>query len=99
MLQNVAAHNVRVPKRKVFKTYTSHNVQRNKTYTITKRKVHITQALQNVCMFCDAVRYMTFTLCDVHFLILLCFVSLRCVQLRYVTYTSCNVYVVCIYVM
>jgi hypothetical protein len=30
MLQNVAAHNVRVPKRKVFKTEMSHNVQRHK---------------------------------------------------------------------
>jgi hypothetical protein len=42
MLQNVAAHNVRVPKRKFFKTYTSHNVQPHKMYTITKLKVHIT---------------------------------------------------------
>jgi hypothetical protein len=41
VLQNLAAHNVRVPKRKVFKTYMSHNVQRHKMYTITKRKVHI----------------------------------------------------------
>jgi hypothetical protein len=61
MLQNVAAHNVRVPKRKVFKTLTSHNVQRHKMYTITKCKGLITQALQNVCMFCDAVRYVRFT--------------------------------------
>jgi hypothetical protein len=41
MLQNVAAHNVRVPERKIFKTLTSHNVQRYKTYTLTKYKVHI----------------------------------------------------------
>jgi hypothetical protein len=27
MLQNVAAHNIGVPKRKIFKTQTSHNVQ------------------------------------------------------------------------
>jgi hypothetical protein len=39
MLQNVAAHNVRVPKRKVFKMLTSHNIQRHKTYTVTKRFV------------------------------------------------------------
>ncbi len=51
MLQNVAVHNLRVPKR---------NVQRHKTYTITKWKVHITEALQNVCMFCGAINYVTF---------------------------------------
>jgi hypothetical protein len=39
----------------------SHNVQRHKTYTIPKCKMHITQALQNVCMLCDDVRYVTFT--------------------------------------
>jgi hypothetical protein len=61
MLQNIAAHNIRVPKHKVFQTLTSHNVQRHKTYTITKCKVHIMYALQNVCMFCDAVCYVTFT--------------------------------------
>ncbi len=39
MLQNVAAHNIRVPKRKVFKTKTSHNAQRHKMYTVTVRHV------------------------------------------------------------
>ncbi len=46
MLQNVAAHNIRVPKRKVFKTYTSHNVQHQKMYIITKHKVHIKGIVQ-----------------------------------------------------
>ncbi len=61
MLQNGAGHKVRVPKRKVFKTFMSHNVQHHKMYAITKLKVHITYALQNVFMFCDTVRYVTFT--------------------------------------
>ncbi len=39
MLQNVAAHNVRVPKCTVFKMETSHNVQRHKTYTVTNAYV------------------------------------------------------------
>ncbi len=53
MLQNIAAQNVKYSKHK-----------RHITYRVIKRikcKVHITLALQNVCMFCDAVRYVKFT--------------------------------------
>jgi hypothetical protein len=58
MLQNVAAHNERVLKRKVFKTQTSHNVQRHKTYTISKCKLHIMKVLQNICMFFETLYIM-----------------------------------------
>ncbi len=34
--KRIAAHNLRVPKHKVFKAQTSHNAQRHKTYTLTK---------------------------------------------------------------
>ncbi len=40
-VQNKAAHNIRVPKRKVFKMLTSHNGQCHKTYIVTKHFVTV----------------------------------------------------------
>jgi hypothetical protein len=56
MLQNVDADNVRVPKRKVFRTETAHNIHRHKRIPLQNQSAHYVSVTKPIC---DAVCFVT----------------------------------------